>query len=77
MGVDFDHVFSYHAPTEEQITKYGSLRTQAKVLAQLIERLVLPGADCSAAMRLLRECIMTANAGIALDGRINKLDQNI
>lgn len=77
MGVDFDHVFSYHSPDLQQTMAYAELRNKAKELAILIEKLVPPGADCSAAMRLLRESLMTANAGIALGGRLNKTEPNI
>lgn len=51
MGVDFDHVFSYHSPDLQQTMAYAELRNKAKEFAILIEKLVPPGADCSAAMR--------------------------
>ena len=77
MGIDFDHVFSYHAPSEEQNKAYEILRTMAKNFAIAIETYVPPGADCSAAIRLLRESLMTANSGIALGGRLSNIEQNI
>ena len=60
-----DNWFTYHKPTEDQIESYSELREMAKVMAQAIDLLVPDGADKSAALRKLRECVMTANAGIA------------
>ena len=57
--------FMYHPPTEEQRVAYEELRAGAKALAYLINTHVPDGADKSAAFRLLRETLMTANAGIA------------
>lgn len=47
---------------------YIRIRSVAKVLAETILEEVPVGADQSAALRKLRECVMTANAGIALSG---------
>lgn len=66
---DIEEVFTYHAPTEEQQKCYTELRNSAKELASTILRVVPPSADRSAAFRLLRECVMTANAAIALKGK--------
>ena len=60
--------FTYHAPNAEQQVAYQALRDKAKELALLILAHVPGCADQSAAMRHLRECIMTANAGIATHG---------
>ena len=61
--------FMYHAPTPEQVEKYQVLRDKAKELAYLIVDLVpegpISGPDKTSALRLLRQAIMTANAGIA------------
>ena len=73
MAVDFVHVFKYHAPTDEQIAKYGALRAYARAFAEKIEELVPAGADRAAAIRKVREAMMTANSGIALNGRIDKI----
>lgn len=62
---DIDHWFTYHRPTEEQIPKYEELRERARSFAQLINELVPECADKTAAIRKLRECVMTANAAIA------------
>ena len=39
---DVEHRHTYHAPTPEQIQKYGKLRTEAKNFEILIRRLVPP-----------------------------------
>lgn len=67
---DVEHVFKYHAPTPEQVGKYEAIREAAKSLASTILAKTPPSADQSAALRLLREAVMTANAAIALGGRL-------
>lgn len=67
--MDLDHVFTYHAPTAEQIPKYEELRAAAKDFAATIRRLTPPCADQTAAMRKVREALATANMAIALDGK--------
>lgn len=61
--------FTYHSPTAEQQASYVELRQKARELAFTIEALCPDSADKSAAMRLLRECVMTANASIACGGK--------
>jgi hypothetical protein len=63
-----DHLFTYHPPTgEEQLQKYQNLREAGKTLAKVIWDNCPPGADASAAIRKVREAVMTANAAIACD----------
>lgn len=59
--------FTYHAPNEEQQKRYVELRAIAKLMAYAIVNNTKPSADQTAALRLLRECVMTANASIALE----------
>ncbi len=66
---DLDHLFKYHSPTPEQLPKYEAIRAAAKVFAKVILDSTPGSADQTAAIRLLRECVMTANASIALGGR--------
>lgn len=62
--------FTYHPPTPEQQKAYELLREKGKELAHAINTLVIPeSADKTAAIRKLRECIMTANAAIACGGK--------
>jgi hypothetical protein len=63
-------VFEHHAPTPEQRAKYEELRPAAKEFARVIMALCPPCADRSAALRKLREAVMTANASIALNGNV-------
>lgn len=67
---DLDHVFTYHAPTAEQAAKYARLREAAKAHAAAILADVPTCADQQAALRKVREANMTANAAVALDGRV-------
>lgn len=61
--------FSYHSPTPDQLPKYAALRESAKAFATKINELCPPSADRSAAIRKLREAVMTANASIACGGK--------
>lgn len=62
---DIDNWFSYHAPTDKQIDAYQVIRNTARSLANVILDNTPPSADQTAAIRKLRECVMTANAAIA------------
>ena len=57
--------FIYHPPSPEQVIVYQELREKAKELAYFIRDNVPEGPDQTAALRKLRECVMTANSGIA------------
>jgi hypothetical protein len=63
-------VFSYHAPDADQLVTYEKLRSSAREFATAIIDLTPSCADQQAAIRLLRECVMTANAAIALKGKV-------
>ena len=63
-------IFTYHAPKDDQPRKYIAIRDKALELAQLIVAETPACADQTAAIRLLREAVMTANAAIALDGLV-------
>ena len=60
-------MFTYHGPKPDQIMKYTAIRKKARELADIIIENTPPTADQSAAIRKLRECVMTANASIALE----------
>ncbi len=63
-------IFTYHSPKGDQPKKYAMIREKALELAQLIVTETPQSADQTAAIRLLREAIMTANAAIALEGLV-------
>jgi len=62
--------WEYHAPEPGDHEKYLRLRAKARELAELIEEVCPPCADRSAAIRKVREAVMTANASIALRGAV-------
>jgi hypothetical protein len=64
---ELEHQFTYHSPNADQVARMQQIREKALVLARAIQHLVPAGADSSAAIRKLRECVMTANAGIVLE----------
>jgi len=64
-----NELFRYHPPRLEQQTKYAAVRSAAKHFAEVVMANVPPCADQQDAIRKIREAVMTANAGIALDGR--------
>lgn len=64
---DLDELFTYHPPTDKQRLQYSVLRDAAKEFAAVILRHTPACADQSAAIRKVREAIMTANAAVALD----------
>lgn len=57
--------FTYHSPTPEQLPKYREIRDAGLFLAQVILHNAPACADQTAAIRLVREAVMTANAAIA------------
>jgi hypothetical protein len=68
-AAEIDDIFSYHAPSDIQVAKYKAIREKAKELALVIFELTPGCADQTAAIRHLREAVMTANAAIAIYGR--------
>ena len=68
--IDIDHIFKYHPPTSNDLGKYEKLREAGKEFARIILETTPKSADQTHAIRLVREAIMTANASIALGGRL-------
>jgi hypothetical protein len=68
--MDIENIFTYHKPTADQLPKYEAIRAKAKELAHVIVDSTPASADQTAAIRLLREAVMTANACIALEGKL-------
>lgn len=58
-------LFTYHPPTEEQKVAYERIRGSALELAATIVAYCPQGPDATAAIRKVREAVMTANAEIA------------
>lgn len=57
--------FTHHPPKEDQAERYQKIRDAALHLGEVILENSTPTADQTAAIRLLRECVWTANSGIA------------
>ncbi len=62
-------IFSYHAPQDTDVAVYNKLRNGALEFARVVMEECPPGADRMAAVRKIREAVMTANAAVALKGR--------
>lgn len=67
--LDINQIFQYHAPTPDQLPKYEAIREAARVFALVLLENTPGSPDQTAAIRLLREAVMTANASIALGGK--------
>jgi hypothetical protein len=65
-----EEIFTYHAPEPDQVPRYERLREAALEFASAICEEAPPCADRTAAIRFVREAVMTANAAIALKGRV-------
>lgn len=61
-----EQLFSYHAPNRDTRQRYERIRAAALAFAQELDAVCPQGADLSAAIRLVREAMMTANASIAI-----------
>lgn len=66
---ELENAFTYHAPTEEQRGRYETLRAAALAFATVILDTTPGCPDQTAAIRKVREAVMTATAAIACDGR--------
>lgn len=60
-----EELFTYHAPTGDQPERYLRIREAGKALARVIDECCPAGPDRTAAVRHIREAVMTANASIA------------
>ena len=66
---EIKELFTYHAPNLDmaQPQRYERIRAAAREFALVLIDNTQPSADQTAAIRKLRECVMTANASIALE----------
>lgn len=67
---NLDDVFTYHAPEPAQLENYVAIRAAAKEFAATIICNTPRCADQQAAIRHVREAMMTANAAVALKGEV-------
>jgi hypothetical protein len=61
-------LFSYHPPTPLTLPKFAAINQAAKNFAEVVLQICPSSADRSAAIRLIRDARMTANASVALNG---------
>ncbi len=62
-----NEMFLYHPASEAQRESYLSIRAAALLFASAVYKHCPPCADTNAAVRKIREAVMTANAAVALD----------
>lgn len=67
MAASIEETFTYHTCDDKAQKRFDDIRQYAKALAYKIEEHCPVSADRSAAMRKLRECVMTAIASIVLE----------
>ena len=63
---ELTNIFSYHPPVGDQEVRYDIIRGQAKTLAIHIEKWCPRSREKSLAITKLQECVMMANAAIAI-----------
>lgn len=69
--MQIEHLFTYHSPaSENQIQAYEDLRSAAKSFAMAVIHLTPVSADQLAAIRKIREALMTAKDSIACAARL-------
>jgi len=61
-------LFSYHAPTPEQLPKYAAINQAAKNFAAVLLQVCPPCADRTRAIRHIQDARMIANMSVALNG---------
>ena len=61
--------FTYHSPKTEQLPLYKAIREAGMAFAAVVVASTPPSADQTAAIRKIREAVMTANASIACGGQ--------
>jgi hypothetical protein len=59
--------FTYHKPSDEQVERIAATRDGHKALVRVIFANVRNGADRTAALRKLHECMMTCNKAIVCE----------
>lgn len=61
--------FKYHEPIPEQLPGFAVIREAALDFARIVCAYTPSSADQTAAIRKIREAVMTANAAIACGGK--------
>lgn len=63
------NIFTYHAPSDDQKALYEEIRADARAFALTLNDLCPESREKSLALTRLQECVMMANASIALHDR--------
>lgn len=66
---NLDEWFIYHPPTKETMGAYERIRRAGRVFAETILECTPSSADQTAAIRKVREAVMTSNAAVACKGK--------
>ncbi len=61
--------FTYHSPSADQLPKYNAIRDAGFLFAKAIVDNTPSSADQTAAIRKIRDAVMTANQSIACGGQ--------
>jgi len=64
---NIEQLFTYHPPKGDQPERYELLRLNAKTFAKLIDSSCPDSPEKTTAIRKLQECVMFANAAIAVN----------
>lgn len=67
--MDIEQAFTYHRPFGTQQGRYEMLRAHARATARAIEEFCPESRERSVALTNLQQCIMWANASIAINER--------
>lgn len=65
--MDFDNIFTYHAPKGTQAERYEKLRASAKEFATQVALLTPASREQSLAITNIQQASMWANAAIAIN----------
>lgn len=67
---NFERVLNYHGVNQKQLERMENIRKTAKWMVAAILDNAPTCADQQAAIRLVREAMMTANVAVVLEGEI-------
>jgi hypothetical protein len=61
-----EKIFTYHAPTPNQVDKYNQIRTKGREFALFLNAVLPESREKSVAITNLQSCVQMANAAIAI-----------
>lgn len=65
---DIEQIFSYHAPDDGKVVAHEAVRDACKFAAHELCSVMAESPEATIAIRKLQECMMYANAAIAIHG---------